>query len=884
MPSVKLLIPAALLTALVMIGPTALAVGLGPVNVQSRLNEPLRAEIPLLSVSPGGADKIQARLASPDDFERIGLDRPAVLTRLDFSVDTSGPRPVIRVSSKRAVRDPFLTFLVRLEWPQGQLLREYTVLLDPPVLAPAAEPAPAREASHAVERPAGAERPASEAGGERQSATPGSPARESTAGAAPARQSTAASGGAGRYGPVNAGETLWSIASRMRPDDSISVNQMMLALLRTNPDAFYRDNINALKRGAVLRIPDADDVRRLGTAEAVQAVRRQNDLWQQYRRDLAQSAPTVVAGGEQPRQQQPAENAAEEGSHLELVPPRQEGESTGAESAVAGPEKSAEPQSSEDLKQELARTREALLAQKQQNQQNGDRVNELEEQVQRLQRLVELKNSELATLQGQAAGGDQQEAQPAGESQQALTGQEEEAAGDNEQAAANGENPFESTSGTQESGAEQAAAEQGAAPEKEAQPEQSASTPTPPPAPPSRSWVDTLLSPMVLGLIGLLFVGIGIALFLHRRRSGSDDFAETTLQRETMASRGRGEVAVEETGQGGDEASTEELGPPEAGPADYDEAALRSALDEDPADTETRLKLMRHYAATEQREPFIAQAETLYAQLADPGADAWREARRMGEELAPDHPLFGGEQDIRSSAEALEATPEQPAEESWDGAPGFDESPEAAPEESGEDVEAAPTDGLPDLEFESPADASAGVPGQEAGEPEESPVSSGTKEEPDFEFDFTETREEDAGAAEEPESPSTESAQGSEPAEHGLDLGEMAEPRDTGEAASSENEFELGDLETGDDEVTEDWMQTGEPEQAPAAGAETGPDAGAPAPPEGESDAVTTKIELAEAYAEMGDSEGARDLLQEVLGEGTEEQQKRARELLERLG
>lgn len=887
MSSAKLLIPAALLTAVALIGPSALAVGLGSVNVESRLNQPLRAEIPLLSVSQGEADKIQAQLASPEDFERIGLDRPAVLTQLDFSVDKSGTRPVIRVSSERPVRDPFLTFLVRLEWPQGQLLREYTVLLDPPALAPAAAPAPAREPSRAVERESGAAQAEKQA--TREASSPSATTAAETP--QPARQPTprgeAVPGGAGRYGPVNAGETLWSIANRTRPDQSISVNQMMLALLRTNPDAFYRDNINALKRGAVLRIPDIGELRRLGTAEALQAVRRQNDLWQQYRRDLAKSAPTVVAGGEQPREQEPPDSESREGSHLELVPPRQQGESAGAESAVAGPSESGETQSGQNLKQELARTREALLAQKQQNQQNSDRVNELEEQVQRLQRLVELKNSELATLQQQSTGGETQQAGAESESQQPPAAEEQTAQAQGGQAAAGEENPFDSTGQPeQEETTAAAGSEQAPAGAQQTQTEQAKpqTQPKPPPPPPSRGWMDTLLSPMVLGLLGILLVGIGIALFLHRRRAGGDEYAETTLQRETVASRGRGEVAVDESEQAVQEAPDEEWGPQEAGPADYDEAALRAALDEDPADTETRLKLMRHYAATEQRDAFIAQAETLYAQLADPGADAWLEARRMGEDLVPDHPLFGGEQDIRSSAEALEASPEEPAEESWEHGADTTEPFGTAPEESGDDTEAPPADELPDLEFERPE-----VPGsEEAGSPAAELGETASAEEggddSDFQFDFTETREESASEAGEPEAPETGATQSGEPTEQSFDLGDMAKPREPGEPTLGENEFELGDLETGSDESTEDWMQTDEPEEPRESGEDTVVDTGAPAPPAEDADAVTTKIELAEAYAEMGDSEGARELLQEVLGEGNEEQQNQARELLERLG
>jgi pilus assembly protein FimV len=113
------------------------ALGLGNIRLSSALNEPLRAEIELLSATPEELNNIKVQLASAETFERYGIDRPLFLTRLQFEVSKSGRAEgnVIRVSSVDPIREPFVTFLVEASWSRGRLLREYTLLLDPPTFA-----------------------------------------------------------------------------------------------------------------------------------------------------------------------------------------------------------------------------------------------------------------------------------------------------------------------------------------------------------------------------------------------------------------------------------------------------------------------------------------------------------------------------------------------------------------------------------------------------------------------------------------------------------------------------------------------------------------------------------------------------------------------------
>lgn len=276
-----------LAVALALSGSSAFALGLGPIQVKSGLNQPLVAEI---AVS-GNADEtagLNVALASAADFERVGLSRSRVTVPLEFSVVPGKSGAVIRVTTRDAVRDPFVDFLLEVNWAKGRLLREYTLLLDPPVLAPAVKGSSAKVMPVKEGTGAAATQPL-------DASKTSKPPRAESATAAPAAAApkAARAAQAGEYGPVNAGEALWDIASATRPDSGVSLDQMMLALLRANPGAFYQDNINSLKRGAILRVPSSDEIKAAASAAAAAAeVKAQNDAW---RSGNAAAKPTVVA-------------------------------------------------------------------------------------------------------------------------------------------------------------------------------------------------------------------------------------------------------------------------------------------------------------------------------------------------------------------------------------------------------------------------------------------------------------------------------------------------------------------------------------------------------------------------------------------------------------
>ncbi|MBI2783471.1 MAG: LysM peptidoglycan-binding domain-containing protein [Gammaproteobacteria bacterium] len=222
----------------------ASAVGLGEIQLQSAMNEPLRAEIALLSVGDLNESQIAAKLASPEDFHQAGIEREFQLVDIRFKVDLSNSaHPVIRVSSQHPMKEPYLNFLLELRWTSGRLLREYTLLMDLPVFAGAP---PAGKTVAAVPSTA-AVRPRSESSASEPLRRPQT--RSAVRSSAP----TSAVDGSYR---VQAGDTLWNIAMRNQPP-GVTMQQAMQAIRAANPDAFIRANPNLIRRDAVLKLPDA---------------------------------------------------------------------------------------------------------------------------------------------------------------------------------------------------------------------------------------------------------------------------------------------------------------------------------------------------------------------------------------------------------------------------------------------------------------------------------------------------------------------------------------------------------------------------------------------------------------------------------------------------
>ncbi len=278
-------LPRLLLTGALLSPATLYALGLGEIHTNSALNQPFNAEIELIGPTAEELSSLKVGLASNDLFARYGIDRPAFLSSFNFSVGRgSDGRPTIKVSSNRSVTEPFVTLLVEASWGRGRLVREYTVLLDPPVFMPSqpqaappvTTPRSGAQTEGRIERqPA----PAPQAPSPESTSTPlPAPAPESApAAAAPSETVPSESALGGEYS-VQRNDTLFRIASRVNPGPRRVVNQTMIALFRANPQAFG-GNINRLRAGAVLRIPEISEIEAISTQDATQEVARQTQEW-----------------------------------------------------------------------------------------------------------------------------------------------------------------------------------------------------------------------------------------------------------------------------------------------------------------------------------------------------------------------------------------------------------------------------------------------------------------------------------------------------------------------------------------------------------------------------------------------------------------------------
>jgi pilus assembly protein FimV len=283
---------------------TLYALGLGEIRLHSALNQPFDAEIELISPTADELAGLKVGLASPDLYSRYGIDRPMYLSTFAFSVQrTRDGRANIKVTSNRSVTEPFVTILVEASWARGRLLREYTVLLDPPVFMPSQPEAPAPVTTPQAGTQQGRiERPVAQQRQPEPQATTPLPRPSSEPTQEPVTSSSASGEPvAGEY-TVERNDTLWRIASRVTPGASRrEINRTMIALFRANPTAFNA-NINRLRAGSVLRIPDLADIESISTSEATADVARQAAEW---------------SGA------QPSQVAQEEANRLRLVTPEE---------------------------------------------------------------------------------------------------------------------------------------------------------------------------------------------------------------------------------------------------------------------------------------------------------------------------------------------------------------------------------------------------------------------------------------------------------------------------------------------------------------------------------------------------------------------------------
>lgn len=408
------------------------ALGLGGMRTQSALNQPFFAEIDLLDVNSDELDAVKVRLAGRDEFDKAGAERPHFLTRLSFvPMIGAGGRPIVQVTSREPIREPYLDFLVEVLWPGGRLVKEYTVLMDlpgrgarsaprvvqpqtsPPVRRPPPQPRvqaqerapspPRRSPAPSVEPTAPAQ-PAPVATSREPDQAPTQPPTRpptprsadtvSDSGPAPEPQQAASTVFPIDY-TVPRGLGLWRIARRLTPPGA-TVEQTAMALYRNNQDAFARGDINTLMVGAELSIPSAEELFALDPAAAKR----------EFQDALAGRSVTTEPIADTPVQ-----------AELRIAAPVEESGEPAASPAVtdasavpsaAGPEgaPAAERGPQPDLEEDLLLVRETSESNRQETTELRNRVLELEDQLEDIRRLLQLRNDQLAELQQVARVGE----------------------------------------------------------------------------------------------------------------------------------------------------------------------------------------------------------------------------------------------------------------------------------------------------------------------------------------------------------------------------------------------------------------------------------------------------------------------------------------------
>lgn len=913
----------------------ACATGLGGMVVGSNLGQPLQAEIELVSVEKADRSSITARLASAEAFKTAGIDYPYSLPKLKFEIiNRDSAQPRIRISSAQPVNEPFVTLLVEVVWSSGRLLREYTFLLDPvgydvpvqaetvkpvapvmsapaaeqplPVTAPVAmpeavpvatpsvaEPAPA-SAAEPAEAPAPSEPAATEAAvpaaaasepmaaerapdaAEQEVAVPATPQEDalSKEEAIPVAEVESVT--------VVRGDSLSKIALKVKPPE-VSLERMLVAMYRANSDAFMGKNMNRLKAGKIIRVPDASEIEAVQQDEAVQVYRAQVEDWNAYRQQLAavrgeareQTAQQVASGKVTAAVTEKPTAKAPPAEVLKLS----KGEASG-EGVVGGSASSKEEES-------IAKAKALKEAQ--------ERTALLEKNVKDLQRLAELKKQQAEAAARKAA--------PAPAAQA----------------------PTAPVSASAPAPAKPAV--------KPAVP-----APVEVPAQPAPSMLDSLMAdPMLLGggaagLVALL--GAGFWLSRRRTQPTADKKATTVVATEDVGSKtGRIAEPVMPSPDTGDftqlaaetagDKPSEEVDPiAEAdlfltfGRDVQAEEVLKEALNSRPGDVPILLKLLTIYSMRKDANAFMTHAR----QIKDGGDEAaWQQAAAMGRELEPDNPFYGGDGETGASA----AKTEEAAQPVVDFDLGFGGA--SAEKQQGNVLDTMVTDALSTGASAAPAEDFMNTivkqPGSTSSESTTILTSADKQAASEVVMDFDITGTNAAGVAQ-PAAPAEDKKEASSADDLIFDV------TSTHPSLSSQQPIESATQTVADDLVfdvtsTHPGIPAAAATAAPAdadeglsftldipetfkTGAEEKPAApldiglgdislnlgnlGADevaAPSSGAKDErwqeVATKLDLAKAYQEMGDAAGAKEILDEVLRDGDEQQRATAQNMLEQL-
>jgi len=864
---------------------TSFALGLGPITMRSALNQPLLAEIDIHSAQPGDLDGLAVRLASKDDFQRVKVDRISFLNKLHFSIAKhKDGSPYIKLTTDEPVTEPYLDFLIEARWARGRALKEYTVLVDPPVLT-AETPAPVEQASTTpvFSQPQPQTRqPVRSAPAPRVQEAPRQtrrplPAPTPTRIPAPTRQM--AESGNGSY-TVQRNDTLSAIAQRLRPD-SVSLNQMMLALLKANPRAFYNNNINRLKAGYVLRTESAaDNAANLTRADATREVRRQNLAWREgttgrlvQQTEMAE-ADNAGAAEESGSGSDVVADAQDETARLKLVAPGKDGAGTGSTGKDSSKVKK--------LRQDLILATEALDANKAETDELKTRLAELEDQLTNMQRLINLKDEEMQRLQS------------------SLKEQQSK--------------PEESVAAAQDQKKPEAAGK----PKKAVPPK---------PAKEEQSFIASLLSSdyTMIGVAAVLVLAV-VAWLVVRRRKMQEGFQESILNvgmadsvgaasSQMLQPNSESNMVSDFSMSGMDSMAQDSADVDPISEADvylaygrHQQAddISRQALARSPDRVELRAKLLEVLHAAKNRAGFEEEAQQLHQQLGgDESNEIWNKVVALGSQIAPDSPMFGGSGDsfsvgggdtqLAGDVGNVTADEEDLLDFDFDENDSFDMDDTTRVAASQDDDDLDFDVSALDFDLEDNTSKSAMADAGSASDDNVLDFDMGGDED----LDITQSSVMEAA----PEEEQLLSLDDDEGDSFDLSLEPEASEEDDGiQFVGGGNELSLED--TGDELSLDDYSAEDEDaldleldlDESPSSAGigaadnvitlDTGmdDDEGLGEDIFADVDEIGTKLDLAKAYVDMGDSDGARSILDEVLEEGDDTQKQQAEQLLQQMG
>jgi len=892
----------AALALLVSAAISAHAAGLGKLTVNSALGQPLNAEIELLSLQPGEADNLSARVASTDAFREARIEYSGALRMLRFSVEKNASgRAYLKVTSVGPINEPFVDVLIEMSWPSGRIQREYPILLDPPGYSQAKINAPVTSAAPAAAAPTppATSAPAAPADSTSTASTSTAPAVQepttSASSSSPAPSDSTASVGtpsaqaellrsdkssssasstpaatAGdTYGPIEKGETLSKIAAQVKPAD-VSLEQMLVALYRQNQDAFSGKNMNRLKSGQILKVPTQEEIAAIEQKDAAREIHTQVTDWKAYRDQLATGAASLPT---------PAESSTASSGRVTsaAVTPPAPPSSAGSDSlklsksdvnGKAGATKgggSANPERLNQLQEELIAKDKALR-------ESQSRVSDLEKQIQDMQRLLDLKSGAPATKGDKLATAT---TTPTPTPAKPATGEPPKSAtpatattptpAEPPKVAAN-EPPKSATTPEPAKTPDTTAATTppAATPSEPPKTEGSTTPPTEPPktaaaepakapkkvVPPPKSFMDELLdNPAYLAAGGGILLALIAGFALMRRRRNREEMdpnsqltsafpsdlkpgGNTSKPAGGLVDTGNSSFLTDFDKTGPGTIDTDEVDPvAEAevymayGRDAQAEEILKEAMARDRNRHEIALKLLEIYHARKSATAFETVAKELHSAVGD-NHPLWQKAAAMGAQIDPSNPLYVAAAAGTATYQPLHQEPSAPAKPNLDF--DLDSSSSAATSSS------APAFDL-DLDAQKPAPKA------------EEPSSSG------LDFDLNPAHAQPAMDMP-AEQPQKEDKPSFDFDLSGLDF-PSSKPSSSGAApAPSGGNMDLADLSL----------------DSPSSGGDGG-------------EAVGTKLELAKAYLEIGDKDGAREILQEVAKEGSSAQREEAKKLISSL-